>query len=424
MREIINFLLEVSKLKTEPRSGWVLAEVKKPETIAEHSFRVAIVSWIFAEREKLNVKRAILIALFHDICEVYAGDITPFIYYPNLPNDREKRKKMLMKWVRLTKEEKLKRGQMKFKKEKKGLQDLIKPLTSDLKNEIFSFWLDYERGISKEGKFVNQLNRIETLLQSIDYFGTKDVKTRTNWWEWTEEIVDDPLLLKFLKTIQNKFYGKTSGYKHDKELEGILDFVIEIGKLKKMSRLYWILREVKNPETVASHMFDLALMAWVFNKEKKFNMEKILKMAFCHEISAVYTGDTTPYDRILPKTRKDKREILQRWPHIPKEKKQKIFIADYKEEKKAMEKLTKRLEPSIRNEMLQLWKEYRIKSTPEGRFLSQINVLAVLMQSLLYEKGNRNFSASPIWEWAFEACDNDACFRFLDGLKEKFNKPR
>jgi putative hydrolase of HD superfamily len=422
MREIINFLIEVSKLKTEPRSGWVLAEVKKPETIAEHSFRVAIVAWIFAEREKLNVKRAILIALFHDICEVYAGDITPFIYYPNLPNDREKRKKMLMKWVRLTKEEKLKRAQMKFKKEKKGLQDLIKPLSSNLKNEIFSFWLDYERGISKEGKFVNQLNRIETLLQSIDYFGTKNIKNRTNWWEWTEEIVDNPSLLKFLKTIQSEFYGKVSGYKHDKELEGILDFVVEIGKLKKMSRLYWILREVKNPETVASHMFDLALMTWVFNKEKKFNMEKLLKMALCHEISAVYTGDTTPYDRILPKGKKEQDEILKKWPHIPKEKKQKIFIADYKEEKKAMEKLTKKLEPSIRNEMLQLWKEYRIKSTPEGRFLSQINVLAVLMQSLLYEKGNRNFSASPIWEWAFEACDNDACFRFLDGLKEKFNK--
>ena len=99
------------------------------------------------------------------------------------------------------------------------------------------------------------------------------------------------------------------------------------------------------------------------------------------------------------------------------------FKDAYKEEKKAMEKLTKRLEPSLRNEMLQLWKEYRTKSTPDGRFLSQINVLAVLMQSLLYEKGNRNFSSSPIWEWAFEACDNDACFRFLDGLKKKFNKP-
>jgi len=422
MRQTINFLVEVSKLKTEPRVGWVFAGIKNPETITEHTFRLTILSWLLAKKANLNVKRAIKIALFHDLCEVYAGDLTPILYYPRLPKEKQKRMRVLMKWARLSKAEKEKIGNVKFEKEKRAFIKLAKFLRPDLKEEILSLGLKYKKRISKECKFVAQLNRIETLLQSIDYFGTKDVKTRTNWWEWTEEIVDDPLLLKFLKAIQNKFYGKVSEYKHDKELESILDFIVEIGKLKKMSRLYWTLREVKKPETVASHMFDLALMAWVLNEGKSLNMEKLLKMALSHEMSAVYTGDTTPYDRILPKTRKDRREILKKWPHIPKEKKQKIFLSDFREEKMAMKKLTKKLKPELRNEILQLWKEYRTKSTPEGRFLSQINVLAVLMQSLLYEKGNRNFSASPIWEWAFESCDNSDCFNFLSGLKKKFNK--
>jgi putative hydrolase of HD superfamily len=423
MKEVINFLIAVSKLKTEPRSGWVLAEVKNPETIAEHTFRVAIASWLFAEKRKLNVKRAIMIALFHDICEVYAGDITPFIYYPNLPRDKEKRKKMLMKWARLSKNEKQKRGQMKFEKEKKGLLKLIKSLSPDLKNEIFSMWVDYEKGISKEGRFVNQLNRIETLLQSITYFGTKNITKRTNWWEWTEEIVDDPLLLDFLKVIHKKLYGESmKDYEMNKELENILDFLLEIGKLKEMSRLYWKLRKVKNPETVASHMFDLALMTWAFNKEKSLNTEKLLKMALCHEMSAVYTGDTTPYDRIMPKNKKEKEEVLKRWSRITKDKKKKIFLSDYKEEKEAIKRLTKKLDPQLRNEMIQLWREYRTKSTPEGYLLSQLNVLAVLIQALLYEKIDKNCSAAPIWEWAFEACDNKECFDFLEGLKKKFYK--
>jgi putative hydrolase of HD superfamily len=420
VEEVINFLIEVSKLKEEPRSGWVLAGVKDPETITEHTFRLAILSWLLAKKANLNIKRAILIALFHDLCEVYAGDLTPVLYYPRLPRERQKRMKVLMKWARLSKVEKEKIGNIKFEKEKRAFIKLTKFLRRDLREEILSLGLKYKKRISKECKFVAQLNRIETLLQSIEYFGTEDVKTRTNWWEWTGEIVDDPLLLKFLKTIQNKFYGQVAGYKKDKELENTLDFIIEIGKLKKMSRLYWKLREVKNPETVASHMFVLGLMAWIFSKEKNLNTEKLLKIALCHEMSAVYTGDTTPYDRILPKNEKDKKEILKKWPRIPKQKKQKIFLSDYKEEKEAMERLTKKLGPSLRDEMIQLWKEYRTKSSKEGYLLSQLNVLAVLIQALLYERMDKNCSAVPIWEWAFETCDNPFCFKFLEELKKKF----
>ena len=423
MKEVINFLIKVSKLKEEPRNGWVLAGVKNPETIAEHTFRLAVATWLLGEKRNLNVKRAILIALFHDICEVYTGEIVPLIYYPNLPRDKEKRKKILMKWARLSKKEKQERGQMKFEKERKGLLKLIKDLRPELRYEIFSLWVDFEKGISREGRFVNQLNRIETLLQSINYFGTRNLKGPTRWWEWTEEIVDDPLLLDFLKVIQKKFYGKSiKNYKRYKDLENILDFLLEIGKLKEMSRLYWILRGVKDAETVASHMFDLAIMAWIFSSGKKLNREKLLKMALCHEMSAVYTGDTTPYDRILPRNKKDQKELLKKWSRIPKEKKQKIFFLDFKEEKKAFERLTKKLEPPFKNEIIQLWKEYKTKTSIEGHLLPQLNVLGVLIQALLYEKRDRKCSAAPIWEWAFEACDNKECFDFLEEIKKKFYK--
>ena len=423
MKEIINFLIEVSILKETPRTGWVLMKVKNPETIAEHTFRLTILSWLLAKKANLNIKRAIKIALFHDLCEVYAGDVTPFFYYTQPLKNSEEKKQLLMKWVRLSKKEKEKRGRMKFEREKKALLKLIQSLDPSLKKEIFYSWFDYENRVSKEGKFIKQVDRIETLLQSIEYFGIKKEKGGSSWWEGTEETVEDPLLLQFLKAIQKKFYGHLpEGYKKDKELENILDFVIEIGKLKEMSRLYWKLRKVKNPETVASHMFDLALMAWIFSQDKKIDMAKILKMALCHEMSAVYTGDTTPYDRILPKNEREKKEILKRWPRISKEKKQKIFLSDYKEEEKAMEKLTKKLEPRLRNEMIGLWKEYRTKSTAEGYLLSQLNVLAVLIQALLYQRVDKDCSAAPIWEWAFEACDNDTCFGFLEAIKKKFYK--
>ncbi len=97
MKNILNFLIEVNKLKEMPRTGWVLTKVKKPETIGEHIFRVAFAGWLLTQKKKLNVKKAIKIALSHDLCEVYVGDVTPFFYYLDLPADEKERKKILMK---------------------------------------------------------------------------------------------------------------------------------------------------------------------------------------------------------------------------------------------------------------------------------------------------------------------------------------
>ena len=84
MKNALKFLIEANKLKTVPRTGWVLMEVKNPESIADHIFRVTVATWLMAEKANLDVKRAIKIALFHDLCEVYAGDSTPFGYYHGL----------------------------------------------------------------------------------------------------------------------------------------------------------------------------------------------------------------------------------------------------------------------------------------------------------------------------------------------------
>ena len=85
-----------------------------------------------------------------------------------------------------------------------------------------------------------------------------------------------------------------------------------------------------------------------------------------------------------------------------------------------MENLALNLEPQLKREILQLWKEYRTKSSPEGRFLSQLNVAAVLLQGLIYEKKYKNFSAAPLWEWAFEISDDPLILEFLEEMKKRF----
>jgi putative hydrolase of HD superfamily len=162
-------------------------------------------------------------------------------------------------------------------------------------------------------------------------------------------------------------------------------------------------------------------MAWIFGKERNnLDQEKLLKMALCHELSAVYTGDTTPYDRILPKDEKEREKILKKMIRLSKKEKEWIFLKDYKIEKKALTKLTKKLDPQIRKEILDLWHDYRTRSSPEAKFLGQLNILAILLQGLLYEKQFTEFSAAPIWEWAFEHCDDKICISLMDQMKKKF----
>jgi putative hydrolase of HD superfamily len=425
MKNLLKFFLEVEKLKTMPRTGWILREVKNPETVAEHTFRLTILCGLLAEKRNFDVKRAIKIALFHDLCEVFAGDITPFLYYPRLPKSKEERKKILMKWTRLSQKDKEKIGKMKFKKEKEGCLKLIRFLKPSLGKELLSLWADYEKGVSKEGKFVNQLNRIETLIQSVEYFGIEDKTAGTNWWEWTEEIVEDPLLLKFLEVIQKKFYeGKIATSKEEKELENILDFILKIGKLKKMPRTLWVSLGVKNPETVVGHIFTVSLMAWVFGEERKeLDLKKVLKMALCHELSSVYTGDLiTPFSQMLPEDEKERRKIFGKWPRLSKKEKAKIFLKDYQKEKKAIEKLTQKLKSPLRKEIFECWNEYKNNLSSEARFVNQINVLAVLLKALLYQKKDKDLPIGWIWEWAFEKCECPVILEFLEELKGKFYK--
>jgi len=425
MKEKLNFLVEISKLKESPRTGWIpfLKIIKRAETTADHTFRVAFLAWLFGREKKLNVLKLIKMALAHDLCEVYSGDITPFFYYDlnSLPKEKEELKKRLSRWVRLSKEEKEKKGKIKFEREKKGLLKLIKFLPQDLKNEIFSLWLDFEKRMSKEGKILKQLDRIDILLQSLEYFGTNKEISGTGWWEAAEEIIDDSLLIDFLKIIQKKFYKEYSQLKVKKELENILDFLLEIGKLKGMPRLYWLANGIENPETVAEHIFSVALTCWVLGKEKKdLNMEKMLKMALCHELSAVYTGDTIPYIEELPKDPKKRKEILKKWPRLPKKEKKKRFEREYRKEKRCLLKLTKKLDPELRKEIVELWEDYRKVKSPEASFLIQVNTLAVLLQGLLYQKKYREYITDPLWEWAFERCNDPIALNFLEALKEKF----
>ncbi|WP_258348261.1 HD domain-containing protein [Saccharopolyspora gregorii] len=73
--EIIAFAHEAGHLKHTPRTGWLLGGVRNGESVAEHSYRVAVLAYVIAACEGANPERAATLGLFHDLPETRIGDV-------------------------------------------------------------------------------------------------------------------------------------------------------------------------------------------------------------------------------------------------------------------------------------------------------------------------------------------------------------
>ncbi len=141
---MLSLLLELGNLKRLPRTGWLLRGIPNPESIADHSYRVALITLFLADELKakgveIDVERALKIALLHDLAEARVTDIP------------------------LTAQHYLDKG----KAEKKALMELL--LASPSPREYFKLWREYEEGLSLEGRLVKFADKLEMLIQAYEY---------------------------------------------------------------------------------------------------------------------------------------------------------------------------------------------------------------------------------------------------------------
>ncbi|MGH3817436.1 MAG: HD domain-containing protein [Pseudonocardiaceae bacterium] len=72
---VAHFAFELGVLKRIRRAGWWHAGVRDPESVAEHSLRVAQLASLIAAIEGAEPARAALLAVWHDSQETRTGDI-------------------------------------------------------------------------------------------------------------------------------------------------------------------------------------------------------------------------------------------------------------------------------------------------------------------------------------------------------------
>lgn len=68
--ELLKYLHEIGQMRFVKRSGWWVAKIRDPESVAEHSFRTAVIAYILAKLEgHPNPEKLVVKSLFHDVLE-------------------------------------------------------------------------------------------------------------------------------------------------------------------------------------------------------------------------------------------------------------------------------------------------------------------------------------------------------------------
>lgn len=138
---LLKFFHEIKKLKDLKRTGWKNFNVRNPESIADHSFRVSVMTLIFASRLKLNKEKALKMALIHDLCETYSGDL--------IEGKISKRKK--------------------FDSEKKGMKKILSELNKKERSELMHLWNEFMEEKNREAKIVREIDRLEMAFSAVEY---------------------------------------------------------------------------------------------------------------------------------------------------------------------------------------------------------------------------------------------------------------
>lgn len=72
---ILNLLAEAGVLKSVRRSGWWMIGITHGESVAEHSFRTALLGYLLAKMEKVPPYPVVMMSLLNDLHEARINDL-------------------------------------------------------------------------------------------------------------------------------------------------------------------------------------------------------------------------------------------------------------------------------------------------------------------------------------------------------------
>ncbi|MDQ6986109.1 MAG: HD domain-containing protein [Candidatus Dojkabacteria bacterium] len=176
-----NLLFELSNLDRIPRTGLYQFLYEDFESVASHSYKVALISFLLAKELELNIEKVLVIALFHDIAEIRTGD-SNWINKPYVNGDEEA-----------------------------ALNDQLNNFPDSSRENIKTVLDDYKKKDSIESKIVKDADYIEYFmsLKLLDMKGNKEAEKRLDYetkdLKFMRTDIGKDLLKNILKTDPNEW---------------------------------------------------------------------------------------------------------------------------------------------------------------------------------------------------------------------------
>ena len=153
MDQFLSLLNHANDLKHLPRTGWLLAGVADPESVAEHSFSTAVLALFLAEsinREwdheglsaPLDVGRVLRLALLHDLAE-------------SILTDLPRRSATLLG------------DDVKHEAESRAMTELLSGLPGG--SGYIELWREYDAASTPEARVVKDADKLEMVHQALRY---------------------------------------------------------------------------------------------------------------------------------------------------------------------------------------------------------------------------------------------------------------
>ncbi|RMG33743.1 MAG: HD family hydrolase [Methanobacteriota archaeon] len=169
--QFLDQLLILIRLKSIRRTGWVETNIRNPESVADHSFNVAILALLLGDEENVDRTKVLKMALVHDLAEAIIGD---------------------MVWQR---------GQfvdVKLKKEKdvlemQAIEEILNSIddkvTKSRFKEIRDLMQEYIEQNSIESQLVKELDKLEMCIQALAYYQDSPFEEITSFLDSARDYV-------------------------------------------------------------------------------------------------------------------------------------------------------------------------------------------------------------------------------------------
>lgn len=134
---MLEFIHAIEQLKKEMRHSYL--SNGRQESVAEHSWRMAVMALVLKPEETVDVPKCIKMAIIHDLPEVFSGDV-----FALEPKNRIG----------------------KYQREKEAMQKLCLMFKGkETAGEIYNLWQEFEETKTPEARFVKLLDKFDVLIQ-------------------------------------------------------------------------------------------------------------------------------------------------------------------------------------------------------------------------------------------------------------------